>query len=226
MERKTYPCELPSFVDSKSVTFEPSNLVDKRFVASFEYNDRNESLKTAIVIMKNPSKSLIGSSFEDKKLLIDESTDNVLSYIYNYKPRYEKEFKRVIILNLFPCYGSNPDIVNTTYSFCDHEYNEDLLLHEDLIMNQKYIVQNIKENANATIICAWGGYGDEGQVIKEYYDQQINKLMTEVMKLDIKISYVSNKGYKVKKPFLPKHGRAWNKDEHLIMTPPRVDIDY
>jgi len=220
MSKKQYPCEIPNFIELSLLSFEPSILNQNRFVIDFTFNDRDKSLPTAIVILKNPSTSLIGSTQELKNLFIDETTDNVLTFLHSYPLRYpNKKFKRIIILNLFPCYSSNPNFINSKYNFNFNKFDEQLLLVDDLETNRKYIYNIVKQNIDSLVICAWGGYGDEGQVIKEYYDKQIELVMGDLFTLKAQVSYVSKHQYKINMPFHPMHGRAWDLNEHIIYTP-------
>jgi len=228
MEPKKYPCELPNYIDINLIEHEPDTLDEIRYGVTFVYNDRKESTKTVIVIMKNPSNSLQGSTSEKSKLLIDETTDIILRFLHRYKVRYGKKemIKKVIILNLFPCYGSNPNEINVRYKFDDKDYDESLLYNDELVHNRKYISDTINKIEDATVICAWGRYGSEEKVIKSYYEKQIELVMNDLLKLRKYISVVAKNSYKIKKPFLPTHGRAWKCEEHTICTTPTKDINY
>jgi len=218
--QKSYPIPLPNFVDPEGISFFPKNLISVRYYARFMFQNRQDRRNCAIVILKNPSMSLIGSTDACPNYSIDATTENVLNFIYAYAPRNrDKQYKGVLILNLFPKYSQNPFDINAYYGFTEKNFDLNLLYCDELTKNRRDIINAIKLISDCTVICAWGDYGSEGQVYPMYYEKQIELLMKEFCSLKKRVSVVTTLPYTIKEPFFPKHGLAWEEND-MIFTPP------
>lgn len=141
------------FVDVERIETIPKTIKNKnldryRYSLTIPFKERSSG-PTAVVIMKNPSKA--GFFDEDnKKLLSDDTIYRVCDYIYKRK----EKFSKLIILNLFPIYGSTfkniaiKNIRELTGETGGYSQN-------DKVIKKVLNSLTIKEDR---IILAWGGY--------------------------------------------------------------------
>lgn len=111
--------------------------------------------RTAIVIMLNPSSTGKANIFFNVNFSnltdVDETTFKVLETLTTNNSISNSvggSFDRIIILNLYPYFSSNPrDIKKVFRNGINNQCYE---------LNMKEISRVINNNQNATIVCAWG----------------------------------------------------------------------
>ncbi len=166
--------------------------------------------KEIIVIMKNPSSTCLNledginvsttSSSKLRKSRIDRTTGYVYRFLKNH-------YKRIIILNLYPIYSSNPIDVNAYYHL-----NNNIV---SISINDTFISQTLKKYPYADIACAWGG---PNGINNNDYDARIGKIFSIIgkrntLQYDITskqlVQYSYQQQNQNKKCVYPLHGLKW-----------------
>lgn len=130
-----------------------------RFLIEYDLEDGEEN-KTALFIMKNPSKA-------DKKKS-DRTVNMILETAHYLK------YSKVYVMNLFPEYSSRPCNINIRYiRTADAKYILDL--HDKLI-------ESISDKVTC-IFVAWGSNNGYKKYIKDFYDERITSVKKELQKV-------------------------------------------
>ncbi|MFD0588624.1 DUF1643 domain-containing protein [Paenibacillus sp. GCM10027627] len=209
-----------SFVDDKKIATNPKTIHNNdeyRYSLTIFFK-RKVAGPTAVVIMKNPSKAGIIDE-TNKKLLSDDTIYHVCDYIF----KRQEKFSKLIILNLFPIYGS-------TFKNIDFKNNIKQLTGKsgEYSRNDKEIETIVDSLTNTDkIILAWGGYPslgvkksskNEEQKLEEQVKEQVKELYAQRIKKVLKIidgrpTYKVGKGLTNGK--FPQHGKMWYDYEEL-----------
>lgn len=208
---------LPEYIDKSKVKSRPVAPTTERFIAKYPFLPEHAGEKFVIVIMKNPSNSLL--FVPDQEKTIDESTFNVLEFINSTQ---YKSYKGVYIINLFPCYATNAEDVNTIYGFRETSTNMDELNHPSIVKNFSCFVEVLNSLPDSDIIVAWG---KNWNLYKQYYDEQIIRYLTMMIDSNRNILYVDNIGssyvsFIKDTPKYPLHGWNWNQSNLTLLHPP------
>ncbi|MDD6469203.1 MAG: DUF1643 domain-containing protein [Bacilli bacterium] len=172
---------------------------NKKFRYKLEIHlSANTSSKTAVVILKNPSKACENNLCISRKpngKVASDKTINRVVYILS------SNYNRIIVLNLFPIMETNPSEIFNFYSsspdFFDHS----------LAKNRNTIIDVLKTENEADVICAWGGYSGKN---KEDYDKTVFDYLKIIVKYNHKpFEYCPNLGLQKLTKFYPIHGCKW-----------------
>lgn len=205
---------LPNYIDQTGCIVTPINTNTNRYELFIPFINQSGMNKYVIVIMKNPSHSFMGSTSSSQNLVLDCSTFHVLEYI---NQNYRKQYDGVIFLNLFPCYGTNPCLVNQTYGFLPNIYNPNLFQHPDIQANNNQIYNTLKTFSEADVITAWGTYGFECQIESLYYDAQINEVLNLIQITGHIARIVDKQLPRILPAIHPHHGLMWNIENDFIL---------
>lgn len=205
---------LPNYVDHSGCAIIPSVTTNVRYELYIPFLNQSGCNRYLIVIMKNPSHSFMGSTTNSQSQVLDCSTFHVLEYInYNYKKQYDG----IIFLNLFPCYGTSPSMVNQRYGFLPNIYNPNLLLHQEIQDNNNQIFNTLSTYSQADVITAWGSYGYSSQIEYKYYDAQINEVLNIIQNTGHTARIVDQFLPQTLPVFHPRHGLKWDMNYHFIL---------
>lgn len=165
------------YVDKQNISIEGDKIY--RYLLQIPFILKNKN-KTALVILKNPSKA--------DKTVSDHTINNVLKYC---KDHYDK----VYIMNLFPCYFTNANYVNKFIN--SNEFDDRMQENIKVLDNTLNLVDDV--------IVAWGG---DSIGNKKIYDKSINEVLQHIelankSPLDIRL-----KENPVKRKY-PWHAQVW-----------------
>ncbi|WP_066303987.1 DUF1643 domain-containing protein [Bacillus sp. FJAT-29814] len=195
-EKEKKPIYFSNFIDEENIiTDPPLNEIDTsyyRYSITMPFKKRNQKKeKTAVVIMKNPSKA--GKyDCNNNRRLSDETIYKVTDYVY----KHEENFSKVIILNLFAVYGS---VFNSIH-------DENIYGGDNLSKNNKKIqtiIENLKNGDR--VIVAWGGY-PKRKGFNQNYRERIQE-MKQILNCD-ELWCVGNLVKDGNWKF-PQHGWSW-----------------
>ncbi|WP_371069656.1 DUF1643 domain-containing protein [Sediminibacillus sp. JSM 1682029] len=211
MTKKIY---FSSYIDTEKIITEPAIIFNSSYRYSLEipFKNRKEG-PTAVVIMKNPSKAGLIDD-DSQEILSDDTIYKVCDYLYKSKLK----FKKVIVLNLFPIYGST--FKNIVFN------NPNQLTGESLnsAYNNKVYESTINslESKDDRIILAWGGYPDL-KIKKKALPAEVKQSVILLYKHRIKdvLEIIGNNqtykvGYELTDGKFPKHGKMWYDFQPLI----------
>lgn len=201
-----------SYIDIKNIETIPKEIElikpdnDYRYSITIPFKNRKKE-RVAIIIMKNPSKAGIYDHQTQNKIS-DETIYNVCDYIYKHKYKFSK----VIILNLFPIYGS------TFKNIAIKDQNEYLGHNLNTIRNDEIITEVLTSINDYTLILAWGGYPDMGKKstrkqnynTRKLYRQRINQILNII---GDRPTY--KVGSQLTNNIFPSHGKVWFDFEEL-----------
>lgn len=214
MEIMTRKIFFSSYIDTDGIITDPAIISNTNYRNSLEIPFKNRKLgPTAVVIMKNPSKAGLIDS-DTQKVLSDDTIYKVCDYLYKHKLK----FKRVIVLNLFPIYGST--FKNIVFD------NPNQLTGESLnsAYNNKILEGTVEslQSEDDRIILAWGGYPDLKKK-KKALTAEVKQNVTLLYKHRIKevLEIIGNKqtykvGDKLTDGKFPQHGKMWYDFQSLI----------
>ncbi|PEV47418.1 DUF1643 domain-containing protein [Bacillus thuringiensis] len=202
MARRDKKILFSNYIDEKGITIVPNvgnlSLTGEvhRYAITVPFKERSLKGGHAIVIMFNPSKA--GRIDEDGKMVSDETTYNVLNYLY----QSDEKFSKVTILNLFSLYEPNLNKKNNYIKDIEEVNNQE---------NDRKIAEIIGTAGEfqEKIIVAWGGR-PKG-VSSHVYRGRI-KFIKEILKG--KIVYHVYDPYRKSKT--PQHGSQWCDYEKII----------
>ncbi|MDR6726056.1 hypothetical protein J2W91_004562 [Paenibacillus amylolyticus] len=206
MSKKTY--YFSSYVCEHGIVTNPSVISDSdqyRYLIRIPFKDRDQQKgKTAVVIMKNPSKAGRRDplSTEEIRRISDETIYRVLDYLY----KHSEIFSSVVILNLYANYASvlKDDEVklknsqeNIVYKLTD---NDSLVKNDAVIAN---IIAELKDGDR--VIAAWGGYpGLKG--FQGTYRERVTKVRELMKDKELwRVGDIVRKGTQI----FPQHGSQW-----------------
>ena len=177
MNKKVY--RYKGYVDNANIAIDPSKKNGfYRYLLSIPL--KNSGCKSVLVILKNPSKA-------DKEQS-DHTINNVLKFC-------RKDYKKVYIVNLFPCYSTNPKGVKKFISsahFAPQMKNN--------INTLKAVLAEVDE-----VIFAWGRNSIGN---KKEYDKAIKNVLDEIRCSNKKTFAVRKKGKLLKRTY-PWHAQVW-----------------
>lgn len=157
--------------------------------------------RTIIVIMKNPSttmdnvKSSILNYSDKRKSHIDRTTGNVLRKLISMN------YDRIVVLNLFPIYATNPMEINKYYASNNIKLDK----------YNKFLRRQILKYNNVPIVCAWG---NASSINLTMYRNQIQKVYQMLNLLNSNIFCYDNMTgklipYNFNNNLYPLHGLCW-----------------
>lgn len=164
-----------------------------------------QSLGTAIVILKNPASTCKDNIFFSTNLNqiydVDKTTTHVVNTLFSKNLPYEK----IVICNLFPYYDNIPSTINSVYGTSNNNHNV------SYTVNLSKIESEIRQNIGADVFCAWGQ--SSGIDIK-IYDKAIQDVVAILMANGITTYYTFDNGNLLcnqlpKTQFYPIHGSKW-----------------
>lgn len=139
-----------NYVTSVSVCGEPT--LNARYSLTITFGGSYRR-KVAIVILLNPSSSAKCLLFYPNCIRnigdikdVDTTTQIVIEKIWNEAANY----KKVILLNLFPYFDSKPDSIDSIFPFNTLQFNH------SYVMNLKIIQFILRCNKNSDVYIAWG----------------------------------------------------------------------
>jgi len=155
--------------------------------------------------MKNPSKA--GNIEEDsKKMLSDDTVYKVCDYIYKHRDN----FSRLIILNLFPIYGST--FKNIVFNSTNELIGSKLEYSRNNVVISE-VIASLTTNGDR-IILAWGGYPNlsKSKKVSKTRKKQVIELYKRRIKEVLNI-IADRPTYKVGEGLtdgkFPQHGKMW-----------------
>lgn len=170
----------------------------------------NNSTNKIIVIMKNPSTTCdnvggVISNYKTKKNChVDRSTGNILRKIKN-----TTNYDEIIIYNLYPIYGTTPQVVKDFYYTPNQRNGQHLLSRYN-----KFLRKQLSKLQGTDIICAWGrpngikksDYNTQIHSVLSYIDKTTNKFLQYDLKKN-KFTPLILTQYR--EDLQPLHGSKW-----------------
>lgn len=139
-------------VDLSSIKHDSNPFSRSRNFLSYEYNNVNNG-KELVVVLKNPSKSFVNGIEPSKKYnCIDITTYNVMKTIDECNQKNDIKYQKIIILNLFPEFSTDPEKINKIYKF---ESRKDIPPKTKCYKNMHKILRNMNFE-NCDVLYAWG----------------------------------------------------------------------
>lgn len=156
-----------------------------RYSLSIPFKPNGKS-KSALIILKNPSKAT--------KEISDHTINNVLKYC-------NQNYSEVCIMNLFPCYSTNP--LNVNKFIKSDEYQQ--------IMDENLKKLDDKLNEFDDVIIAWGGNSIGN---KPAYDRAIKEVMNHIIEGGKKPFDIRLKENPIQREY-PWHAQVWAVNKEL-----------
>ncbi len=194
------------YIDSKKVKYVKSEgykCERNSFRFYLELGTFSSVDEVAIVIMKNPAKACLhnlygAQNLTNLKIESDSTVNHVIDKLHN-------NYKKIIILNLYPYMASNTKIAN---NFLISYKNKRLC---DYVKKRNfYTLQNVlKQNVTANIFCAWG---KESSLNISMYAEDIYRLVSYCFRNHIKLGEYNRIMPSLWVPlrtFFPSHASKW-----------------
>lgn len=197
----TYDRKVFESVDLSSIRHDSNPFRNSRNYLKYEYNNAQNG-DELIIVLKNPSKSFV-NGIEPSKVTncIDTTTYNVMKSIDEYNKTSSKKYNKITILNLFPEFSTEPEIINKIYKF---EKNK---RKKPNTKSYKYMHKLIlkKLNCNCDVIFAWG---KNSGIYKGSYDIAIED-MKKHFESSNQLEYMDGSISKCINEY-PLHGQIWD----------------
>lgn len=192
-------------VDLNSIRHDSNPFSNARNYLSYEYNNITGN-NHLIVILKNPSKSFVNGVEPSKKNnCIDITTYNVMKTIDKLNQRNSsKQYKKVTILNLFPEFSTDPEMINKIYKFKPYE---GIKPKTKCYKRMHKIIEKF-DFADCDIIYAWG---QNNYIYSKSYDIAIEQMKQHFRKCNT-FEYDGENMIASKNDY-PLHGLQWNREE-------------
>lgn len=202
VDNAKYDRKIPNSVDLASIEFYVDPFSKSRDFLKYDYIGEEKG-ETLYVVLKNPSKSFAdGSEPSKQENCIDITTYNVMKCVSEYNKVNAKKYTRVIILNLFPEFSTEPEFINKIYKFKKMKAQKPNTYAYKRM--HKWIGKNV--GSNGDVLFAWGG---NNGIYAGSYQKAIDE-MTKHFNGFSKFEY--DKGTIVPyKGGIPTHARVWDK---------------
>ena len=175
-----------------------------RFYLEIETNAVTNDI--AIVVMKNPAKACIQNLCINRCLTSQDSIESD-STVNNVIKLLKNQYKKIIILNLYPFMHSDTNEVKKIYH-CKRPVIKQLISRTSR-RNAFTIKNTLKANINAKIFCAWG---QESNLVLSEYSKIVYKFVRYCFRHHIvlgEFSATNNMLWNPLSSFLPAHGSQW-----------------
>ena len=162
--------------------------------------------ETAIVVMKNPAKAC-KQNLCINRYLTSQDTIESDSTVNNVIKLLKNQYKKIIILNLYPFMHSDTNEVKKFYR-CQRQVIK-VIISKTTQKNLFTIKNTLKVNRNAKIFCAWG---QESNLVLSEYSKIVYKFVRYCFRHHIvlgEFSATNNMLWKPLSSFLPAHGSQW-----------------
>lgn len=165
------------YVDTKNIFLEGDSTY--RYLLQIPFLSKTKN-KTALVILKNPSKA--------NETISDHTINNVLKYC-------KEHYDQVCIMNLFPCYFTDATYVKKFIN--SNEFDDIMQKNIEVLDNTLNLVDDV--------IVAWGG---DSIGNKKIYNKVINEVLQHIQTANKSPLDIRLKENPVKRKY-PWHAQVW-----------------